>query len=120
MNVAVKSGLIGPYRLTVDGIADAVKERSPGVYALGHQDFNGRFRITHIGRSDKELSQTLRDMIGTSSLFKFLPLATSKEAFEKECELFHKFKPPGSSLHPVRPPGTNWSCPRCMQGSGSW
>ena len=116
----MKSGLLGPYRLTVDGIDEAVKEKAPGVFALGHEDFQGRFRITHIGRSDNELRSSLCDMIGTSGLFKYITVETSKEAFEKQCELFHKFKPPGNSLHPDRPPGTSWTCPRCMQSHGRW
>jgi hypothetical protein len=28
--------------------------------------------------------------------------------------LFHDFAPPNNILHPSRPAGTQWECPRCQ------
>lgn len=109
----MKSGLEGPYGLTMDGIESAVKRPLAGVFALGHEDFEGRFRITRVGRSDSDLRFTLRQFIGTSGFFKFSPTRTAHEAFLKECELFHRFRPPGNLAHPERPAGTTWTCPHC-------
>jgi hypothetical protein len=38
---------------------------------------------------------------------------SSQTAFERECDLFHDFSPPGNRLHPDRPRGTRWRCHRC-------
>jgi hypothetical protein len=108
-----KTGLQGPYRLSFDGVDQVVTKTSVGVYVLGHADLQGRFCINHVGRSDADLRARLLDCIGSEALFKFGYLPTSQAAFEKECELFHDFTPPGNRLHPDRPAGTRLSCPRC-------
>jgi hypothetical protein len=38
-----------------------------------------------------------------------------RQAFEKECEMFHQFMPTGNFLHPSRPPASDWTCPRCRR-----
>jgi hypothetical protein len=108
-----KTGLWGPFPLTYDGIGDAVCYRSAGVFALGHIDMKGRFCVHHVGRSDTSVAERLRDFIGSDLLFKFGYFPSSKEAFVKECSLFHDFTPPGNAVHPGRPSGTDWECPRC-------
>jgi hypothetical protein len=114
-----KTGLMGPYQLTFDGISSAVTRRSAGVYALGHTDADGKFHIQHIGRSDTDVCEKLRDYIGSNTKFKYGYLPSSKTAFEKECDLFHDFTPPGNRIHPDRPAGSNLECPRCrFFGSG--
>lgn len=108
-----KTGLLGPFRLSFDGITGTLTRTSAGAYALGHLDSNGRFCINHVGRSDTDLKEKLCSYIGSATMFKFSYLPNSRAAFEKECELFHDFKPPGNRVHPGRPSGTNWECPRC-------
>lgn len=108
-----RTGLQGPYRLSFDAIDAAVTCKSAGVYALGHVDAQGRFCINHIGRSDVDVRSRLLDYIGSDALFKYGYFASSQTAFEKECQLFHDISPPGNRLHPDRPKGTMWSCPRC-------
>lgn len=108
-----KSGLLGSFPLTFDGITLAVKRKAPGVFALGHTGPDGKFHVKHVGRSDTDVQEKLRDYIGSANLFKFGYFATAKAAFEKECELFHDFRPPGNRVHPDRPAGTTWECPRC-------
>jgi len=108
-----KTGLQGPYPLSFDAIDAAVRSKSAGVYALGHADAQGRFCINHVGRSDSDPRSRLLDCIGSERLFKYGYSASAQTAFEKECQLFHDFSPPGNRLHPDRPKGTRWSCPRC-------
>lgn len=107
------TGLSGPYQLTFEGIEAAVTHRLPGVYALGHKDRTGRFSIQCIGRSDSDIRARLRDCIGAANFFKFDYFRLDHEAFERECELFHDLQPPGNRVHPDRPRGTTWRCPRC-------
>lgn len=111
--MAVKTGLLGPYRLTFDGINGAVARQSAGVYALGRSDPAGNFQVKHVGRSDTDIRGRLYECIGSDTLFKFSFYATAQAAFEKECELFHDFSPPANRIHPGRPKGTTWDCPRC-------
>lgn len=110
----IKTGLQGPYRLSFDGVDAAVRQKSPGVYALGHEDAQGKFCINHVGRSDSDIRGRLLDTIGSSTLFKYGYSASSQTAFEKECQLFHDISPPGNRMHPARPKGATWRCPRCQ------
>lgn len=109
----ISTGLMGPYRLTVDGIESAIPRKAPGTFALGYTDHEGRFWINHVGRSDDDVGKRLRGYIGSELMFKFSHFASSRMAFEKECQLFHTLKPPGNFTHPDRPKGTNWECPYC-------
>lgn len=107
------TGLLGPYHLTFDGIDAAVDRKSAGVYALGHSDPDGRFVVRHIGRSDEDIKSRLCDYIGSDVMFKYRYFASPKQAFLKECELFHTFSPPGNRIHPDRSRDANWECPYC-------
>ncbi len=114
-----RTGLSGPHRLSFDAIDAAVTRTSAGVFALGHADAQGRFCVNHVGRSDLDVRTRLLDCIGSEALFKYGYFASSQAAFEKECELFHDIKPPGNRVHPDRPRGTTWRCPRC-RFFGQW
>ena len=116
--MAGRMGLLGPYRLSFDGIDSAVARRSAGVYALGRTDRLGNFQVNHIGRSDDDVRSKLRDCIGSDVMFKFAFFGSAQAAFEKECELFHHFGPPGNRIHPGRRKGTRWECPCCRIFSG--
>lgn len=107
--------LIGPYELAFDKVAEALPGSICGVYALGHVDANGTFRVQRVGRDDQDLRRCLQGLIGVSSRFKFLTAGNPQMAFERECELFHRFRPPGNFMHPERPAGSNWRCPVCFQ-----
>jgi hypothetical protein len=112
-NMATNTGLSGPYRLTFDAIDAAITQRAPGVFALGRADSSGRFCVNYVGRADGDIRVRLRDFIGSDTLFKYGYTPTLQAAFERECELFHDVRPPRSLVHPGRPKGTNWECPRC-------
>lgn len=108
------SNLAGPFRLSFDAIEVAVRKESPGVFALGSLDSQGRFCLAKVGRSDSNIREVLRQFIASEPLFKFSYEPGAKAAFLRECELFHKFQPQGNMLHPSRPAGTTLTCPHCQ------
>jgi hypothetical protein len=109
--------LEGPYNFTFDDLETRVPKSRCGVFALGYVDASDRFRVQRVGRDDSDLQQRLKDLIGSSLRFKFRATTTSKMAFESECELFHRLRPPGNFMHPDRPPGSDWRCPICFRDS---
>lgn len=109
-----KTGLLGPYRLAYDEVHKVIARKSAGTFVLGHEDYSGRFLVSMVSRSDTDIRSRLCEHIGTATQFKFALYPTSKEAFEKECQLFHDFEPPHNIFHPSRPAGTTWECPRCQ------
>ena len=111
------TSLHGPYRLDYDGVTSAICDDAAGAFALGYEHRDGSFRITLVGSTEEGLRQRLLDRIGSDQLFKFSIFATAEQAFHKECELFHDFRPPQNRFHPVRPSGKKWQCPRCMMRS---
>lgn len=106
------SGLKGPFALTDEGINSAVTKTSAGAYALGRLK-DDTFYIDYVGRSDGDVNKRLHDHVGNYPRFKFDYFGSAKAAFEKECNLWHDFSPSDNKVHPARPSGSNWSCPRC-------
>lgn len=110
------SGLRGPFRLDVATVVQQVARVAPGAYALGKVE-NGTFYIRYVGRSDSDVAARLKQWIGHYTSFKFEYFPSPKAAFEKECHLWHDFGGPEGTLdndvHPRRPNGANWQCPRC-------
>lgn len=107
----------GPYKLDIKTVDDKVTKTSPGNYALGKNNEENTFLVGYIGRSDTDVNKRLKNWIGNTkrSLFKFSYATSPKAAFEKECENYHDFNPPGNDVHPQRPDKTNWKCPRCKK-----
>jgi hypothetical protein len=110
------TGLSGPYRLAFDDITSVIRDKSPGAFALGYLDRDGNFLIRYVGRSDDDIRERLRSLIGSDQYFKYSYYVSSAGAFQKECELFHEFSPSGNRIHPERPAGTSLECPRCYLG----
>jgi hypothetical protein len=106
------SGLSGPWEMTAAKIDAVVTKTSAGAYALGYTR-DGTFYIKRVGRSDKDLNARLKSYIGDYKQFKCDYFSSPKAAFEKECGLYHDFNPDDNVVHPDRPNGSNWSCPRC-------
>jgi len=104
--------LSGPYALSKDGINNAVKSTSAGVYALGYTSGN-TFYVQRVGRSDDDVNDRLHDYEGQYVQFKFAYCSSSFAAFSAECELWHDFGGDNNPLHPARPAGQTWKCPRC-------
>jgi hypothetical protein len=110
--VAVPS-LSGPFNLTKDGINSAVPNTSAGVYALGYVQGN-TFYIQRVGRSDVNLNKRIHDYEGQYKQFKAAYSTSPYQAFLGECELWHEYgNSTNNPLHPDRPAGTDWKCPRC-------
>lgn len=107
------TGLKGSYPLTANKIDEVVTKISSGVYALGTLE-GSTFYVEYVGRSDTDLNDRLKDHAdaGKYSHFKY-DYFTVKEAFEKECSLYHDFEPSGNKNHPDRPNGKNYRCPVC-------
>jgi hypothetical protein len=110
-----ETGLNGPFALTEAVINQEVTKTSPGAYALDQSHESGGFHITYVGRSDKDVNARLREHLGKYKRFKFEYYETPKDAFEKECGLYHDFNPPAKITHPERPMQSGWKCPRCKQ-----
>ena len=106
------SGLFGPFDLTADGVSNQVTGTGPGAYALGTLKNDGLFYIDYIGRSDDDLAARLQDHVPTSyPHFKYAFYPSALAAFNKECQLYHEFKPTANKVHPARPKGTRHPCP---------
>lgn len=110
-----------PYKLssleaiTNERIDAVVTQKKPGVYALD-KSAKGSFQVNYVGRADKDLNDRLKKWVGKGyKYFKFDYATSPKDAYEKECELWHDFGDPEGKLdnknHPDCPNGTNWKCP---------
>ena len=100
------------FYLSNERIDEKVTRTSPGVYTLDVKE--GSYKVCYVGRSDDDLNERLKDWVeSTYSFFQFDYATSPKNAFEKECEIYHDKKPPDNKIHPGRPNGTDWKCPRC-------
>jgi hypothetical protein len=111
--VMPSTGLLGPFPLTSQGIDIEITRTSPGAYALGSVDMASVFHVNYVGRSDDDLAKRLKQHVTAYKHFKYGCYASPKGAFEKECNLYHDFSPAANKVHPARPSGANWRCPRC-------
>lgn len=103
----------GPYKLTQLELALYTTPSRPfGNYAFGNIDGKGRFIVRYVGRFTAG-GQRLRHGIGQYTHFMLSHAATEKEAVEKECCLYHDFKPLDNDIHPACPDGM--CCPRGCQ-----
>lgn len=103
--------------LTNKRIDEMITRTAPGVYVLD-KTTKGSFHVSYVGRSDDDVKGRLKDWVGTEyKFFKFDYATSPKNAFEKECELWHDYGGPEGKLdnkiHPDRPEDTDWKCPRC-------
>lgn len=108
----------GPYSLNSDEIKNLVKEKSIGNFALGQMDNQGKFVVTFVGRSDKDLQDTILQYVFSDKFqcFKFSYAENPKQAFEKECMNFHDFGEDIKLLnteHPQPPKDKFCECPYC-------
>ena len=113
--IQAPNGLCGPFSLTPRGIDSAVTTTSPGVYVLGRvKDGDGEFQVYYVGRGDRDVRTSLRQHVADwYPQFFYKIYFSTKEAFDKQCELYHKFNPPDNKAHPARQENTEWKCPRC-------
>ncbi|MFA9477749.1 hypothetical protein ACERK3_05510 [Phycisphaerales bacterium AB-hyl4] len=114
--------LYGGYPYDLATVHRKVTYKRPGNYALGHfqsTDRGKRFVVCYVGRGDTDLKARLLRRLHDSprhTHFQFAYATSPKAAFESECEHYHAFH--GSAefenqIHPARPAGSRWRCPRC-------
>lgn len=105
--------LYGPFQLTERGIEAHLQAASPGVYALGHTR-NNLFIVSYVGRADADLREGLKTHLpGPYQQFKFAYALSARDAFEKQCELYHEYIGLENKCHPCPPADTDLLCARC-------
>lgn len=107
--------LSGPHDLDFEGLHRLLPARRVGVFALGRVDAAGTFRVERVGRAHNDLREELRALIGCGNQFKYALADSARAAFDQECELFHRLRPPGNFIHPGRPAWADWTCHWCTQ-----
>lgn len=108
----------GPFSLTTSNINAVITKSTPGVYVL-YVAYKGR--ELYVGRSDTNIRERLGDHVGERSptarseykYFTFDYATSPKNAFDRECSLYHYHQPSDNQNHPKRPTGARWKCPRC-------
>ena len=108
-----QNGLQGPFALTDEVIDEEVTLRQPGAYVLEGSTDLVNFRVHYVGRSDTDVNNQLHVHVGSYKRFRYQYCSSGQAAFEKECTLYHDFEPTFNPIHPQRPRGTGWKCPRC-------
>ena len=110
----------GPYWLDKDLISQLLTRTSPGAYLLGHHH-NQRFKVKYVGRSDTKLDLRLKKWADGVKYrwFKYEYFKLAKDAFRKECNLWHQHGGEVGKLdnevHPRRTGNTYWKCPKCSK-----
>jgi len=108
--------LFGSYSLDDEGIDRAIRKLSAGAYALGADAADGKsFLVRYVGRSGYDVRKRLKEHVGAYPRFMYKLCSAPKEAFETECLLYHDFGETklDNEIHPARPEGSIWKCPRC-------
>jgi hypothetical protein len=108
-----QNGLRGPFALTDEVIDQEVKGSQPGAYLLEDSADLVNFRAVYVGRSDSDVNNQLHVHVGSYKRFRYENCSSAQAAFEKECALYHDFEPRDNPIHPQRPSGAKWKCPRC-------
>jgi hypothetical protein len=108
-----QNGLLGPFALTDRVIDEEVGQNRPGAYVLEDSSDLVNFHVVYVGRSDTNVNNQLHVHVGSYKRFRYQYCSSGQAAFEKECDLYHDFEPRDNPIHPKRPGGTNWTCPRC-------
>ena len=107
------SGLKGSFPLTAEEIKKQIKFKAPGVYTLGNLKDDGKYQTLYVGRADRDLAATLQKCLRQTQRFKFEQFDAAEDAFHKECELYHLFKPAANKVHPPVPALEDWHCKEC-------
>ena len=88
---------------------------SSSVFVLGgirmSADGKFRFQIRKVSHVDGDLGKELRNYVGKFSGFRFKFFRSTRNAYDKECQIYHQFKPIKNITHPIRPRHTKFVCP---------
>ena len=112
------SGLGKPTPLEESAILEEVDNSvdwsSASVFVLGGvrkgADGKLRFQIKKVNHVDGDLGKELRKYIGKYSGFRFKFFRSTRNAYDKECQIYHEFKPSKNIKHPTRPRNTKFLC----------
>jgi hypothetical protein len=106
--------LYGPFQLTEGGVNAHLQADSPGVFVLGYLR-NNLFIVSYVGRDDVDLKTGLRaHLLGPYQQFKFTYALSARDAYLKECELYHDYVGLDNSRHPAPSKQLDLQCPRCQ------
>ena len=116
--IIITSGLGKPMplqELTILKEVDNSKDwSSASVFVLGGvrkgADGKLRFQIRKVSHVDGDLGRELRKYIGEYSGFRFKFFRSTRNAYDKECQIYHTFKPIENVTHPTRPRHTKFVC----------
>jgi hypothetical protein len=103
----------GPFILSDRVIDQEVTNGRPGAFVCGSSDDVANFRIAFVGSSETDVNNQLHLYVGAYQRFGYEYCSSAQEVFEKACGFYHDFEPYDNPVHPVRPKGTAWKCPRC-------
>ena len=114
----ITSGLGKPIPLEESAILEEVENSvdwsSASVFVLGgiRKGVEGklRFQIKKVNHVDGDLGKELRKYIGKYSGFRFKFFRSTRNAFDKECQIYHQLKPIDNIKHPDRPRNTKFLC----------
>lgn|GEM_PF-1365619 len=88
---------------------------SASVFVLGGirkgDDGKPRFQIRFVSHVDGDLGQELRKYIGKYKGFRFKFFRSTHNAYDRECQIYHDFKPRENTQHPTKPKHTKFLCP---------
>lgn len=98
-------GFRGP--VPFEMISEVIAPGKIGVYVLS----NSGTGVYYVGRSDGDLRRSLGDWYWLYRKFWFRYETTIRNAFLRECRLYHKYDPPDNDIHPTLPSGRDWRCP---------
>ncbi len=91
--MSVRQGFSRCIRLTAEAIDQAVGVTSPGVYALGSAQDSNILHILYVGRADEDVNRQLKSHVGAYAHFQFVCVPSARLAFDRECWLYHTFRP---------------------------
>ncbi len=105
------------YPFSSEIIDRVITMTAAGNFALGEIEDSGEFVVGYVGWADRDLKSGLKAMLGNRyKAFRYSYALTPKDAFEKECRIYHDL---GGNIildnteHPARPEGVKWPCPVC-------
>jgi hypothetical protein len=103
----------GPFTLSVPSLNMIAPLTRVCVYCLS----NLRDSVQVIRRSEQGIRAELRKHVGQYKYFWLAPAISPREAFNIECDAWHRNarQTPSDLGHPLPASGTDWVCPHCQK-----
>jgi hypothetical protein len=95
----------GPYPTKDRG--KIVRRWKPGVYVFSRS----ADKADYVGRADNDLSQRIMSSCRGYQTFWFAYASSPRDAYLRECALWHGLSPTDNRNHPGVPAGSFWRCP---------